>query len=287
MNTLSNFDYSYIDGKFIMSYKHITRELQSWDKEIDNTSLAIANSTNKPIYLCMSGGIDSEVVALSFIKNKIPFIGIIFQHESGTNYYDIVYAHDFCKKYQVNHLIIYLKEYEFFTTGIEKYISQGYQSDTIGKYMQMFIFETVEKLGGCAIICGGEPVFNTINNEICIDRGLGYVPTLEWLKNNNATHHLYFFEHNPEIYASYYKEPLVDLMLKNPDYFRSNYENKSTEKMMIHHKYWPEMRRRPKFNGYEGIDNVRIQSNVKLRGMFPHIQPNWVPVTQIKQQLGV
>jgi hypothetical protein len=282
-----NFDYSYENDKFNITYKPIQRKYLTWGEEIDNTAISIVNSTNKPLFVCLSGGIDGEVVALSMLKNKIPFTALIVRHKSGANYHDIVYAQDFCKKHHINTLTVWIDEKEFFSTGINKYLKEGYQATTLFKYMQIFMFETVEKLGGCAIICGGEPIFYTVNDEICIDRGLGYVPAIDWCKKNNTLHYVCFYEQNPEIYASYLNESLVNLLLKNPDYFRGDYNNRSIEKAMLHHKYWPQMERRSKFTGFENIYQLKVKSNTRLRGIFPHIQPNWIPVNTIKKQLNI
>lgn len=281
-----NFTYKQ-DGIFNLTYKPITREMDSWMLEIDNTTKNIAKSTTKPIFLCFSGGIDSEVVALSLIKNNIDFTILTVKHTEGTNSHDIHYTYEFCKKHNIKQVIVDLDVTEFFTNGIKDYIQQGYKAIRIFRYLQLFILETVEKMGGCAILCSGEQVYCNIEGEICLNRDLGYMMALEWCKNNNTLHYPYFFEQNSELFASYMKLDLIDYLIKDPTYFTNYIDNMSTEKIIIYHKYWPNMKKRNKYHGFERIHPLKNKMEAELRKLFPEIVPIFFPISKIKQQLGI
>ena len=62
-----------LEKQFSVKFNPCTRTPQSWSVEVNNTAKSIAASTNKPLYVLMSGGIDSEMVARSFISNNIKF----------------------------------------------------------------------------------------------------------------------------------------------------------------------------------------------------------------------
>src|SRR5438874_953783 len=74
-----------------------TRHSQTWKEEIYSAARAIANKTKKPIWICSSGGIDSEVACRAFFDQGINFSVLTIEHEAGTNSHDISYAINWCR----------------------------------------------------------------------------------------------------------------------------------------------------------------------------------------------
>jgi hypothetical protein len=287
MNNLTAFDYSYKNNVLNVEYKPINKKLEHWCDEIDNTVKAISQSTNKPIYIAFSGGIDSEIIVNSFIKNNIPFRILIVEFSDGLNKHDTDMAKEFCDNNNISYTSVSLNVHYFFTEGINRYISQGYRAIRIFRYLQLFILETIESLGGCAVLGSGEQVYCTVDGEICLNREYGYFMSLNWCKDNNTTHYPYFFEHNSELFASYMKLDLIEFMLERPEYFINYIDNMSTEKIIIYHRYWPKMLRRFKFHGFENMLPFKNKVESQLRNMFPDIQPTFFSIKNIKEQLGI
>lgn len=281
------FDYLYKDSKLELTYKPINRKLNDWYDEVDNTVKLIAQSTSKPIYIGFSGGIDSEVIIKSFIKNCVPFTVFIVEFENGLNEHDILWAKQYCQENNLNYKIVKLDVEKFFTKDINKYLNKGYKAIRIFRYLQLFMLETIESWGGCAVLGSGEQVYCNIDGELCLNREYGYFMSLEWCKNNNTTHYPYFFEHNSELFASYMKLELIDFLLQRPQYFKNYIDNMSTEKIMIYHRYWPEMVKRRKYHGFESIIYLKNSVESNLRKLFPDIKPEFFPITVIKKQLGI
>lgn len=64
----------------------------------------IADSSSLPIMLALSGGLDSQVMTLSFIEARIPFETLIIRYEIDgkcLNEHDISLAYEFCKIHQI------------------------------------------------------------------------------------------------------------------------------------------------------------------------------------------
>ena len=80
--------YSYTFNPFTFSFAK-SGEALDWLAETRRTARRIAERTTKPIYLCMSGGIDSEVAAEAFLAEKIPFTALTLSYK-GINDHDIV-----------------------------------------------------------------------------------------------------------------------------------------------------------------------------------------------------
>ena len=285
-NELVNFVHSYNNG-FNIKFNPTTRPLKSWYTEVYNTANEIYKSNTKPIYVCFSGGIDSEVIVKAFMENKIPFTVFIVKHINQTNNHDIHFAINFCKQNNLKYIICPFNAENFFKKKVFEYAEKGFRAIRIFRYFQLFIMEQIERLDGCAVLGSGEQVYCNINGEICINMEQGHTMSLDWCEVNKTKHYPYYFMQNSELYASYMKVDLIEHLLKNPSYFTNYLDNMSTEKIIVYHRFWPELKRRDKYHGFESIMPIKNETEMKLRDMFPDIVPKFFPIKTIKQQLGL
>ena len=279
------FDYSF-DGPFSVTFNPCSRTLQTWDNEVNNTAQAIAASTNKPLYVLMSGGIDSEMVARAFLDNNIKFTALTLKHKQQTNSHDTQWADRFCKEHHIKQEILEL-DTDMLDEMIENYISQGYRSTNIYHYMQLYILEHLESIGGFGVGGAGEQIYYTVNNTIHLKINPSYTLGREWCKRNNTWHQLWFSLDNPEIYAAYMQIDVINLLLQRPSYF-VNHHFASTEKILVLHHKWPTMIKRSKFSGFEQLQmNYRTPKEKALKERFPDLVDLYIPVTTAKAQLGI
>lgn len=283
-----NFTYFYINApdvkigkRFGMTFKPVRRSVGSWKTELINTAKRIGKASKKPLYLCLSGGIDSEVMALAFIEAKIPFKVLTLKHQTDTNIHDISYAERFCQDNNLEQIFVEFDPSTFY----QKYISD-YRSVSIFRYLQLLILETVESLGGTAVLGGGEQVYYTIDDKIYIKYDPGFVLPLEWCKKNKTIHYPYFHMHNSELLASYMQLDIISMLLDNPFYFK-NHHFMSIEKILVYNGYWPNMARRTKYNGFEQIKEQRKLTEIILKEKHRDIVPMYIPISIVKQQLGI
>jgi len=290
MKDVVNFTYSYSsDRNFDIEFNKISRPLMSWPDEIVNTLENIRSITDKPLFLCLSGGIDGEVIARTCIKHNFKFEVISLRHTQGTNDHDVNYAIDFCKTYNIKHHIIDFDIHNFIINEIPKYIEQGYVSWRTFRFQQIYLFELAEAMGGTAVLGGGEQTYFTVDNEICLNFKDDFFMCLEWLRRNNKIHFPFFHMQNPEIFASYMKIDIIDNMLKDPSNFVDVPPNVSYEKMEAYSKYFPDMPRREKYDGFEkikGSDFARTFIKPRKKSQEKLKEKN-IPINLIKQQLGI
>lgn len=289
-----NFEYTYetgskpIEERFQFDFKPISRPLMPWRDEVLNTAQLIANSTTRPLMLCLSGGLDSEVMARAFLECNIPFTAISFKHSAGTNMHDIEYAIRFCNTNNIEHKIVEFDFNDFLDNKIENYIQQGYRGSRMFRFLLMFMLETIESLGGCAVMGAGEHDYKTIDNKICLTYMYNFVLPIEWCKRNNTVHFPYFYMHNPEIFASYMKTDIVNVVLSDPGYFKTPFRTSiSLEKILLFHCMWDNMERRSKENGFKFVSAERNAKDIKLAQRFPDIELLRIPVDKVKLQLGI
>jgi hypothetical protein len=80
----------------------------------------LSNRQTKYVEVLYSGGLDSELVLLSCIKNSIPVIAItlVIKIEGLIiNTHDLYYAEKFCRENNITHKLIELDSYKFFQNG--------------------------------------------------------------------------------------------------------------------------------------------------------------------------
>lgn len=115
----------YLNKNFFYASK---RPVGDFRYEVNQRALSIANKTTKPINVFYSGGIDSEVVLLSFIENKIPFTAVIKKYNNDYNKHDIDFALKFVKKRNIPYIVEEedLDEYlKWFETGYHSFVKVG------------------------------------------------------------------------------------------------------------------------------------------------------------------
>lgn len=288
------FDFNYhnipnstIDERFKVKFKPISRQLFSWKEELIITAKTIQQTNKKPIYVLLSGGVDSEIVCRLFLELGINFKAITIKYKNKLNDYDVYFATKFCRENNIEQKIVELDAEHFFTKGFEQYINQGYRCTNLFFYQQLFLFEIVEELGGFGVSGEGDQSYYTINNTIHLKYNPNSKILFDWCENNKTEHQIQFNCSTPEIMASWMKIDLIDFLLQRPEYFINHYVD-STEKILIYHREWPEMQRRNKGTGFELMEHrIRKPIEHKLKLRFPDIENLYIPVKDIKQQLGI
>ena len=80
----------------------------------------LSNRQTKYVEVLYSGGLDSELVLLSCLKNNIPVIAITLVIKIDglvINTHDLYYAEKFCREYNITHKLIELNADKFFDNG--------------------------------------------------------------------------------------------------------------------------------------------------------------------------
>lgn len=281
-----NFDYD-LGNEFSMTFRPIEGPILSWKEELLQTARNIQEfAAGRPIILCMSGGVDGECMALSFLEAKIPFQVMICEHYAETNLHDTVSAREFCGRTNLEPIIFKIDHVEFFTNGVDRYIEQGYKSVKLFRYFQLLLLEKVSALGGCAVLGGGDQMYYRHSDQVVLKYSLDFINSVEWCKNNNEIHFPYFYKQNSNVFAAYMQIDLINFLLDKPHYFQDGWSI-AAEKPMIYRSVWSSLKKRRKFTGFEKIIEFRNEIQQKLSDKFPEIQDIIIPVMEAKKQLGI
>lgn len=281
---LKPFQYNY--EPFDIYFNKISRAPLEYKEEILQTIKNIKENTNKPLYISLSGGIDSEVIIRACLEANIDFTAFTVKFVGNRNLHDSMYAAKLIEKYNINSFTITLNARDFFRGEFLKYKNAGYNSRNIFRYLQLYILDTIEQMGGCAILGGREEPFQVINGKIVIPWVKDQSLSSEWMINNNTQHYPYFFLSTPELVASYLETPLIKLLTKDSSYYTSKTFGLVAEKTLIYHHDWPEMERRVKYNGFERLLPLRREIEEMLGLEIPEVTYQ-LPLDLLKEQLGI
>lgn len=305
-HTLCNFEINVNEEQKTsnINFFKINRPTMPWRDELIHAAKHIRKSTDKPLYLCLSGGIDSEVMVRAFLEANIHFEALFMRHTQYTNEHELTYATEICRKNNIKLNLLPLDLTDFFVNQIDQYIERGYNGGvaSFSVYTYLYMMEAIHNIGGTAVIGMGEPVLqwkkfpNDTVGRIHLEFILYRYNTYKFLMENpDHTHFPWFFLQTPELLASYFNEPLVNLLISDPSYFESPFTSgmQSLEKSIIYHKHFPQMRRRPKGTGWERFRSSNPSLAVWIeerRRLYPDLmidQNYWMPVSTVKKQLGI
>ena len=236
--------------------------------------MILAESTKKPIWICSSGGIDSEIVCEIFLELNIPFSVLTLEYAHDKNTHDISYAKKWCKENGIHQKIYPLSLEEFVDGELESYIKKGYMGKGFFRYIQIKLLSIVEDMGGFAILGGGEQLYeidvskeNSRVTDPYMLMDIGFLTPLAWCRKNNTEHEPFFYFSTPEIMYSWLKIPIVDFALKNPDIFRHP-ANKHSLKALAMRYHFPHQQARNKYTGYEGVSELEKKIWEKVKAEF-------------------
>lgn len=108
-------------------YNPISNNIIKSFKEECLLSCEIIYEKYKNINLCLSGGVDSEIMARCFIEKNIPFKVSIMKFNKNLNYNDIKYAIDFCEYFNLKYYFLELDIEKFFNDGVHIEYFNNYQ----------------------------------------------------------------------------------------------------------------------------------------------------------------
>ena len=285
-------------GEFTSTFSPVTRDVMSWRDEIINAAKVIGETSTKPLYLCMSGGIDSEVAAMALLEAGVPFKALTLRHMQYTNDHEVAFAIDWCSKHKIELNFLPIDITDFFVRKIDSYIQNGYFGGvkTYSIYTYMYMMEAIHASGGSAVFGMGEPLFRNHDGKMDME----FIPyrytLIEYLRKNPEQQHFpWFFLQTPELLASYLQEPLVKLILEDPGYYNSPIPlwMQSLEKSIIYQRYFPELIRRPKGTGWEKFRNtLPILNNWINKRQSEHPDSVfdkhfYIPINEVKRQLDI
>lgn len=157
----------------------------------------------KPLYLALSGGMDSECTASILLKNKIPFTPVILK--IGTlNQIETWYAEYWCR---VNHVDPVILEY-----SIDEFVKEIARFGPILREVRNYNLTPILLLYKYAHQQGGSCIYAAGDINLDLSQKKFYCSSLDFVSNlvNVGDHPTAFFMYTPELALSYINQFDVD-----------------------------------------------------------------------------
>jgi hypothetical protein len=278
------------DSRF--QFSHCTRAPLSWIEELESAAMSLAESTTRTIWICSSGGVDSETLCEIFFRLKLPFHVLTVEFADGKNAHDIVHAKRWCEQHNVPQKLFPLDIFDFVKNEVEQYIREGYVAGELFRYLMMKQVSIVDEMGGFGVLAGGEQLYHVEDSKevltpadpyLALD--ITYTTPLEWCRRHRVRHEPYFYFSTPEIMLAWLRISLVDFVLNHPDFFRHP-TNKHALKNSVIRYHFPLQEWRNKYTGLEQVLNLDALVKEKLQAHFgARVQKTRLYVSELLQQL--
>ena len=273
------------NSTFEFKWRSISRTPSNWRSELELAAKEYLKF-KKPLYLGLSGGIDSEVAAISFLNAGVPFTPLIIQYEIDGEVYndhDIKYAISFCKKHKIKPLIHRVNPEELVKMATSKRLAKYKQIAGIFMYAQIYMINLVEDLGGMFVGGGGEQDWRYTNElELCLRSS--YLTGCHYIYDNELEHWPFFHQTTPELVRAYLNIPIVKKAFESPKDFAMK-EHCGNLKIKAYHKIFPELEPRKKYHGYERFMEIPIFKSWIQNKFQPDYRTYRIPYKEVIGQL--
>lgn len=249
------------DSIFTLNFNKPTHLKLNYKDALYRNASMIAEKFSGPFDVCLSGGIDSEVIVRVFNDLKINQNVHIFKFEDDHNIRDVTNAVNLCNNLNIKYRLVDFNLKNFFENDAIFYADKV-KSAKAGRLPRL---KWIDMLDNTPVLGDGEPYWiRNLKDDFTKKSSWSY-----HLSEDGYTSAYYsrlidrniisdWYEYTPEVLTSYYDIPLVKKLL-NDDVpgKQSTYSSRSK----IHQEIWPDIIYIPKLVGYEGA--------TKLPGEYP------------------
>jgi len=197
------------DQEWFIVYEPITRVPLSFKEECLIAAKKIRDTTDLPIQVLLSGGIDSMTVCESFRQSNIPFTPVICKYNNTINHHDIKYAFEYCERFNIKYILLELDIFNWWEKELFTY-ADPIQSRSAIRMVACWI---IDQIDGFPVMGLGEPWY-------CYDNY--YIPIKKEDKIDKVR----------SIDAEYFNLPVKWLMYKErkgvPEFFKYTSELKAS-----------------------------------------------------------
>lgn len=182
----------------------------------------IAEKYPEPLFIPMSGGVDSECTMLAFLETKVPITPVIMHFEDGYNDFDTQTALSFCRKHGLTPLRLTLNLDDFFRR--EKHLEYAEKYHCRSPQLATHLW-LADQVSSPLIFSYNPPPMIYLPQENIYY--FGFPPELHlcydrYFETNNRPGVGLFFLYTADLIYSFLQLPLSKSMILNP-YFNRRY----------------------------------------------------------------
>ena len=175
-----------------------------------------AQKLKQELFLCLSGGVDSEAMLKAFLFAEVPFKAIIMRFNDNLNDFDIKEVLDFCESQSIPYEIFDLNVFDFFGSG--KYLEYGkkYQCQSPQLATHLYLCDSIK---GCPVLSWQAPeVYYHINDKGKLETSKGlpnclHSVYLRYFVANKRWGIPFFFLYTPELLSAFFHLPFLQRII--------------------------------------------------------------------------
>lgn len=188
-----------VDGpQFQVQFNRRASKLyKNFDDAADNAAqLLYKEWGHRPLYLALSGGVDSEFVARILLKNKIPFTPVILKIDS-LNAVESQFALTWCEKNNITPVILNYTTQDL-NDSFKLFFPKMHKIKHYHSTAMMIIYNYIEMQDGHCIYCAGDINLDSARKEF-FHYHYDFIPNMV----DAGKHPTSFFMYTPELALSY------------------------------------------------------------------------------------
>jgi len=255
------------EQKWTSYYGSIERPVKDWKSECISAAKEIAASTSKKIYVCFSGGIDSEVTIESFRLAGVPVTAAIVRFNDRLNDHDIDWAEKYCSKHSIPIEYFDVDIFSFYKTEEYHNIIEATQSFYPMLSLQMKAMEWVSLKGGFPVVGSAECYIERQPNRqwVMYEREI-YASLYRYQILKNFEGVCGFFQWNPEVMYSFLIDPFVKKLINGELPGKTN----SLEIKQDIYAFYFKTEPRNKYYGWEKFGLLEEKMRMELLNRFSY-----------------
>jgi len=233
--------------------KKIATPIPSYKDALFNNAKLMRDMYDEPFDVCLSGGIDSEVIVRTFKTLGINFNTFIFRLEDNLNIKDVTDAIDICTELKLDYKIIDFNLRSFFENDALAMFNQ-HPYAVVERLPRL---KWIDYLDNIPVFGDGEPYWRRQKEN-------DFSTKSEWkfvfAEESQYANSFYardigrkviseWYEYTPEIIMSYYNEPVIKQLLNDEIPGKISCYSSRAE---LHRTIWSEIKYKQKLVGYEG-----------------------------------
>lgn len=231
---------------FSISFNPPKRKIGSFKEEMQHFVRDVKTSTDRPIALLLSGGLDSEVLARTLIQQKIEFEAFTCKFTNDQNAHDISYAYTLCEQFNIKHTTILIDPEEFIQSQFDSPKNEQFAGIAVALIYRLSEF----------LIKQGFFVLSSQGSEFCIEHG-----NINFYSDNDRIHFLldgnYSNFTTTEVFKSIVNDPVV-----RDNYFNKMHKQQALEvRNLMYYYHYPELQKRNKLDGWEYVKGIKAYSD--------------------------
>ena len=258
---------------FTCSYGRATRVPISFRDECRRTAELIsqqATAVGLTPAVLLSGGLDSEVLALSFLDAGVPFRCDTFRYPNDLNAHEISNVIRFCATHGIQTTFHDLDIYRWaFSKEAERLFFES-QSAYFSLVPHMWLISRVHAEGGFPMLGNGEVLMERTEAGWCYTEKEFALAWERHAVQNGIRGAMGFYQHTAEISLAAALDPRnVQLGTGQNAVANKLLKESAPIKYALYRDHWPELIPRKKFGGAEYVSKFFNARTVELRARLP------------------